>query len=150
MGNEQSDINMFRLVGNVGLVRPAATPGGRCIVNFTVATHYPVWNSLLKQRREETEWHDLIAFDDVAMRLKKEIDKGVRVEVTGYLRTRHWKDKNNNLKHWRRELIVQDFQVLPRHRVGAEREAPGASIPAEAADSDRHQPGADEVRVRVF
>jgi single-strand DNA-binding protein len=150
MGNEDSDINMFRLVGNVGLVRPAATPGGRQIVNFTVATHYPVWDSLRKQRREETEWHDLVAFDEVAARLKQEIDKGVRVEVTGYLRTRQWEDKNNNLKHWRRELIVQEFKVLPRHRAKVEPMPAEASIPEQDADSGAHQPGADEVRVRVF
>jgi single-strand DNA-binding protein len=146
MADEDNDINSFRLVGNVGLLRPAATPGGLELLNFTVATHYTVWDSSAGKRKEETEWHDVVAFAEIAAHMQQHLTKGTRVEVTGYLRTRNWEDKANGLKHWRRELVAQGFRVLKR---GLE-----VSVPAQADAAISHdeirESRATGPRVRVF
>lgn len=146
MGDEGSDINSFRLVGNVGLMRPAVTPGGLELLNFSVATHYTVWDAGAGKRKEETEWHDVVAFAEIAARLRQQLTKGTRVEVSGYLRTRSWEDKANGVRHWRRELVAQEFRVLKR---GLEVPMPAAANGPPPAEELREERPA-VARIRVF
>jgi len=147
MADEDSDINSFRLMGNVGLMRPATTPGGLELLNFTVATHYTVWDASAAKRREETEWHDVVAFGSIAARMQQCLTKGTRVQVTGYLRTRSWEDRTNGVKHWRRELVAQDFQVIKRGlEIPMRPQADTAPLPR----AESHDEPAAGPRVRLF
>jgi len=146
MAEDERDINSFRLVGNVGLLRPATTPGGLELLTFTVATHYAAWDSHAGKCKEETEWHDVVAFSEVATSLQQHLSKGTRVEVTGYLRTRTWEDRGSGEKHYRRELVAQDFRVIKR---GLASSAPSVEPPVVTSNEVR-QDLADAPRVRLF
>lgn len=146
MADDDTDINSFRLVGNVGLLRPAATPRGLELLNFTVATHYTVFDPAAGKRKEETEWHDVVAFGETATRMQQCLMKGTRIEVTGYLRTRSWEDRSNGGKHWRRELVAQDFRVLKR---GLEVPMPAETELATAPQQDPSDPCTGS-RVHLF
>lgn len=146
MAEAESDVNSFRLVGNVGLLRPATTPGGLELLTFTIATHYSTWDAHAGKRKEETEWHDVVAFAELAARLKQHLSKGTRVEVTGYLRTRTWEDRGSGEKRYRRELVAQDFQVIMR---GLASSTPCLEAPPLPTNEVR-QDGTASLRVRLF
>ena len=83
---------------------------------------------------EKTEWHDVVAFDDLAARIRSSVDKGSRVRVTGYMRTKKWDDKKTGQVHFKHELVALDIEVKqrltgrshpgPRARLGPKRQHP--------------------------
>ena len=104
-------INKVILVGNLGKdpeVRNAQN--GTKIVNFTLATS-ETWNDKASgERKERTEWHRVVVFNeriaDVAERFLK---KGRKVYVEGSLQTRKWKDQSGQEKYTT-EVVIDRFR----------------------------------------
>ena len=114
-----ADINRFELLGFVGRLRAAATPSGREVANFSVATHRLMREPESRQLIERTEWHDVVAFDELAAQVRQSVQKGSRIRVSGYLRTRSWIDRRTQEKQFKRELVALELAVLvPRSAVG--------------------------------
>src|SRR6202140_2509294 len=89
-------VNKVILIGNLGKdpeIRNAQA--GDKIVSFTLATS-ETWNDRASgERKERTEWHRVVVFNervaDVAERFLK---KGAKIYVEGSLQTRKWTDKS--------------------------------------------------------
>ena len=109
-----SDVNLFKILGFVGRVRAAATPTGREVANFCVATHRLVREPETQRLVEHTEWHDVVAFDDLAATVRNTIRTGTRVQVAGYMRTRRWTDRKKEITHFKHELVATDLEVTAR------------------------------------
>jgi primosomal replication protein N len=88
-------VNKVILVGNLGKDPEVHnTPAGSKIVSFTLATS-EIWNDKASvERKERTEWHRIVVFNeqiaDIAERFLK---KGAKVYVEGQLQTRKWTDQ---------------------------------------------------------
>lgn len=117
-------INKAIIVGN--LTRDPEmkyTPNGRAVANFGVATNRR-WTTNGEQR-EETEFHNVVAWGKLAEICSQLLKKGRKVYIEGRLRTRNWEDKNG-VKHYRTEIVALDMLVLDRRpeglsdKVGAE------------------------------
>ena len=104
-------VNKVILVGNLGKdpeVRNASS--GSKIVNFNLATS-ETWNDKASgERKEKTEWHRIVIFNerlgDVAERFLK---KGQKVYIEGTLQTRKWTDQQGQEKYTT-EVVLDRFR----------------------------------------
>jgi single-strand DNA-binding protein len=111
-------LNKVMLIGNVGkdpdvryLESNPQNPGGNAkVASFPLATseRYRDRNGEL---RENTEWHNIVAWRNSADVAEKYIRKGTQVFVEGRLRTRQWTDQTGN-KRYTTEVVVDSLQLL--------------------------------------
>lgn len=104
-------VNKVILIGNLGKdpeVRYA--PDGTKIVNLTVATNESWKDKQTGERKDKTEWHRVVVFNDkLADIAEKYLKKGGKVFLEGQLQTRKWQD-NSGVEKYTTEI------VLPRYR----------------------------------
>jgi len=105
-------VNKVILVGNLGRdpeVRNAQD--GSKIVNFTMATSETWRDKATGERKDRTEWHRIVVFNerlaDVAAQYLK---KGMKVYVEGQLQTRKWTDKESGQEKYTTEVVLQRFR----------------------------------------
>ncbi|WP_215755068.1 single-stranded DNA-binding protein [Acetobacter sp. P5B1] len=104
-------VNKVILVGNLGKdPEVRTTQSGQKIVSFSVATS-DTWNDRASgERRERTEWHRVVVFNDklgeVAERFLR---KGRKVYLEGALQTRKWADQSGQ-ERYTTEVIVERFR----------------------------------------
>jgi single-strand DNA-binding protein len=104
-------VNKVILVGNLGKDPEVRnTQAGSKIVNFTLATSES-WNDRASgERKERTEWHRVVIFNerlaDVAERFLR---KGRKVYVEGALETRKWTDQSGQEKYTT-EVVLRNFR----------------------------------------
>jgi single-strand DNA-binding protein len=104
-------VNKVILVGNLGKdPEIRTTQSGSKIVNFTLATS-DTWNDKASgERKERTEWHRVVIFNerlgDVAERFLR---KGRKVYVEGSLQTRKWTDQSGQEKYTT-EIVIDRFR----------------------------------------
>ena len=119
-------LNKVMLIGNVGrdpeiryLDGNNPNQGATKVAQFTVATteRYRDRNGEL---RENTEWHNIVAWRNSADVAEKFIRKGTQVYIEGKLRTRSWTDQTGN-KRYTTEVAVDNLQLL-----GKRNDNPGA------------------------
>ncbi len=108
-------LNKVMIIGHVGREPEMRyTPSGRPVTSFSVATSRS-WTSAEGERREETEWFNVVAWGNLAEICKTHLSKSQQVYVEGRLQTRGWEDKNGN-KHFRTELVANEMILLGDRR----------------------------------
>lgn len=109
-----SYLNKAMLIGRVGQNPDVKTINeqGRKAAQFSLATteRYKDRNGEVK---EQTEWHNIVAFDKTAELIEKFVAKGMLLYVEGKLRTRSWDDQNGN-KRYVTEVLVNTIQFLEK------------------------------------
>jgi len=90
------------------------TPSGRPVTSFSVATSR-TWVSSEGERREETEWFNVVAWGNLAEICKAHLTKNQQVYVEGRLQTRGWEDETGK-KHFRTELVANEMILLGDRR----------------------------------
>ena len=107
-------LNKVMLIGNVGRdpeVRylDGNSPNAK-VATFTLATteRYRDRNGEL---RENTEWHNIVAWRSTADVVEKFVKKGTQLYIEGRLRTRSWDDQSGN-KKYTTEVIADNLQLL--------------------------------------
>jgi len=118
-------VNKVILVGNLGKDPEVRnTQSGSKIVNLTVATS-ETWNDRQSgERKERTEWHRVVIFNDrlgdVAERFLR---KGRKVYLEGELRTRKWTDQSGQ-ERYTTEVTIDRFRgelvLLDSNRSGSD------------------------------
>ena len=111
-------VNKVILVGNLGRdpeVRNAQD--GTKIVNFTMATSETWRDKATGERKDRTEWHRIVIFNDrLADVATQYLKKGMKVYVEGQLQTRKWTDKESGQEKYTTEVVISrfkgDFQML--------------------------------------
>lgn len=104
-------VNKVILVGNLGKdpdVR--TTQQGTKIVNLTLATS-DSWNDKQTgERRENTEWHRIVIFNErLADVADKYLRKGRKIFVEGFLKTRKWND-SQGVERYTTEVVLDRFR----------------------------------------
>ncbi len=108
-------LNKVMIMGNLGRSPEMRyTPSGRPVTTFSVATNRS-WVNAAGERREETEWFNVVAWGNLAEICKQHLTKGQHVYVEGRLQTRAWEDQNGK-KHYRTELVANEMIMLDGHR----------------------------------
>ena len=104
-------VNKVILVGNVGKDPEVRTSqDGSKIVNFSLATSES-WNDRASgERKERTEWHRVVVFNDrIGDVVEKYVRKGSKVYVEGALQTRKWTDPAGVEKYFV-EVVISKFR----------------------------------------
>jgi len=107
------------------------TPSGRPVTSFNVATTRS-WNSPDGERREETEWFNVVAWGNLAEICKQYLNKGQQVYGEGRLQPRRWEDQEGK-KHFTTEVVANEMIMLgdrPARNTG-ESAAPSHEPPME-------------------
>lgn len=103
-------VNKVILVGNLGRDPEVRhTNDGRPIVNLSVATSETWRDRTSGERREKTEWHRVVIFDEKVCEVaQKYLNKGSTVYLEGNLQTRKWTDQQG-VEKYTTEVVLQRF-----------------------------------------
>lgn len=122
-------LNRAQVIGN--LTRDPevrTTPTGQTVASFGVATNRS-WTDAQGQKKEEVEFHNIVAWGKLAGICQQYLARGRRVYVEGRIRTREWQG-NDGVKRNRTEIIVENMIMLDRPpQGGAPIAAPAATLP---------------------
>lgn len=104
-------LNKVMLIGNLGADPELRyTQSGVGVASFRIATSRR-WKDKEGQQQEQTEWHNIVAWDRLGEVCNEYLHKGSRVYVEGRLQTRKWQDQNGN-DRWTTEIVATDVQFL--------------------------------------
>jgi single-strand DNA-binding protein len=103
-------VNKVILIGNLGKDPDVRrTQDGRPIVNLSVATSESWRDKATGERREKTEWHRVVIFNEGLCRVAEQyLKKGAKVYLEGSLQTRKWQDQSGQDKYTT-EVVLQGF-----------------------------------------
>lgn len=104
-------VNKVILVGNLGKDPESQSfaNGGRA-VKFSVATSESWKDKASGDRKEKTEWHNVVIFNDrLGEVAEKYLKKGSKVYLEGALQSRKWQD-NSGQDRYTTEVVLQRFQ----------------------------------------
>ncbi|MBQ0044028.1 MAG: single-stranded DNA-binding protein [Bacteroidales bacterium] len=121
-------LNKAMLIGNVGKdpeVRylEQNSPNSAKVASFTLATTER-FRDRNGETRENTEWHNVVAWRSNADVVEKFVKKGTQLYVEGRIRSRSW-DGQDGTKHYITEIVADTIQLL-----GNRRDNPGADAAA--------------------
>jgi single-strand DNA-binding protein len=104
-------VNKVILIGNLGRDPEVRhTQDGKPIVNMSVATSEQWRDRGTGERRERTEWHRVVIFNErLAEVAQKYLRKGSKVYLEGQLQTRKWQDQSGQDKYTT-EVVLQNFR----------------------------------------
>lgn len=105
-----------------------ALPSGQSVVSFGIATNR-VWYDQERQKKEETQFHNIVAFGKLADTVSQYVTKGSLILVEGRIQYRSWDDKDGQ-KRYKTEIVAEGLQLGPR--------AQGVSSSSQGSSSAKH------------
>lgn len=102
-------INKVILIGNLGAdPEIRSMQDGRPVCNLRVATSENWKDKSSGERRERTEWHRVVIFNEGLCRIAEQyLKKGSKVYLEGQLQTRKWEKDGQD--HYSTEVVLQGF-----------------------------------------
>ncbi len=103
-------VNKVILIGNLGAdPEIRRTQDGRPVANLRVATSDSWRDKTTGERREKTEWHRVVIFNEGLCKIVEQyLKKGAKVYLEGALQTRKWTDKEGQ-ERYSTEVVLQGF-----------------------------------------
>ena len=104
-------VNKVILIGNLGAdPEIRRTQDGRPVANLRVATSESWKDKTTGERREKTEWHRVVIFNENLCRIAEQyLKKGSKVYLEGALQTRKWQDQSGQ-DRYSTEIVLQGFR----------------------------------------
>jgi single-strand DNA-binding protein len=104
-------VNKVILVGNLGAdPEIRRTQDGRPIANLRLATSESWKDKTTGERREKTEWHRVVIFNENLCRIAEQyLKKGSKIYLEGALQTRKWQDQAGQ-DRYSTEVVLQGFR----------------------------------------
>jgi single-strand DNA-binding protein len=121
-------VNKVILVGNLGAdPEIRRTQDGRPIAHLRLATTDTWRDKTTGERRERTEWHRVVIFNEALAKVAEQyLKKGAKVYVEGQLQTKKWQDQQGQ-DRYTTEVVLQGFssQLTMLDRAGGSGSAGG-------------------------
>ena len=106
-----SGVNKVILVGRVGKDPEIKTlTSGNMVANFSLATSETFKDKNTGEKKETTEWHNLVLWGKTAELAGKYVHKGDQLYVEGKITTRSW--EKDGIKRYTTEIVVNAMQFL--------------------------------------
>jgi single-strand DNA-binding protein len=121
-------VNKVILIGNLGAdPEVRRLNSGDQVVNFRVATSETWRDKASGERKERTEWHNVVIFNENLGKVAEHYcKKGTKVYLEGQLQTRKWQDQSG-ADRYTTEVVLQRFrgelQLLDSRGGGADRQS---------------------------
>lgn len=123
-------LNKVELIGNVTKdVELRYTPQGTAVCTFSIATNRQ-WTTDQGEKKEDAEFHRIVAWNKMAELCGQLITKGRKVYVEGRLQTRKWTDQATGTDRFMTEVVISDMILLDSR--GASGGADFSDIPDDA------------------
>lgn len=107
------NLNKAFIIGNLTRDPELKTlPSGTAVTTFGVATNR-TWKDQSGQKKEETQFHNIVAFGRQAEIASQYLNKGSMVMIEGRIQTRNW-DAQDGTKRYRTEIVTERLQLGPR------------------------------------
>ncbi len=143
------DLNKVMIIGR--LTRDPevrTTPSGANVVSFSVATSFN-WTDQAGQKKEQTEFHNVVAWRKLADIVGQYLKKGSQVYLEGRLQTTSWDDKTSGQKRYRTEIVVDNMIMLGRPGAGSGSSAPAQSMPNQTNLTQQPEPKSDLPDIQI-
>lgn len=148
-------VNKVILIGNLGRDPEVRTLNdGSPVVTLSLATSENWKDKASGERRERTEWHRVVIFNEnLAKVAENYLKKGAKVYIEGQLQTRKWTDKDGNekyttevvLQRYRGDLTMLDAKGEGGGSFAADNSAPPASEGGDASGGGKDSDFDDEI-----
>lgn len=104
-------VNKVILVGNLGADPDVKRmSSGDPVVNLSVATSESWRDKSSGERRDRTEWHRVVIFNEQLAKVAEQyLKKGAKVYLEGQLQTRKWQDQNG-VDKYTTEIVLQRYR----------------------------------------
>ncbi|SHF79971.1 single-strand binding protein [Salegentibacter echinorum] len=103
--------NKVQLIGHVGQEPEIVNlESGKKLAKFSIATNESYTNGG-GERKENTHWHNIIAWGKTAELVEKYVNKGKQLGIEGRLTNRSWDDKNG-AKRYITEVVCNELLLL--------------------------------------
>lgn len=107
-------VNKVILIGNLGKdPEIRRLENGAVVASFSIATSESFTDKNSGEKKEITDWHDIVLWRGLAEIAEKYIRKGTKIYVEGKLKKRSWQDKEGNTKY-NTEVIGEELTILSR------------------------------------
>jgi len=106
------DLNKVMIIGRLTRdpeIRSTST--GKNVASFAVATGF-TWTDQSGQKKEQTEFHNVIAWGKLADIIGQYLKKGKQVYIEGRLQTSSWDDKTDGKKRYKTEIVAENMIML--------------------------------------
>lgn len=112
-------VNKVILIGNLGKDPEIRyLESGVSVARFSIATSETYTDKTTGEKREITDWHNIVAWRGLAKITETYLKKGMKVYIEGKLKTRSWQDENNQIKY-ATEVVADQMTMLSRAESGA-------------------------------
>lgn len=119
-------VNKVILIGNLGRdPEVRRLENGAVVANFPLATSETFVDKQSGERRETTDWHNIVLWRGLAEVAEKYARKGTKVYIEGKLKNRQWTDQNGNTRYTTEVLADEMTLLTPR----SENERPADNTP---------------------
>ena len=106
-----SGVNKVILVGRLGKDPEVRNlENGAVVANFSIATTETYKDRTTGERKEITEWHNIVLWRGIAEVAQKYLHKGDMVYIEGKLRTRSW--EKDNVTRYTTEIVGDQMTML--------------------------------------
>ena len=110
-------LNKIMVIGNLGAdPEMRYTPNGNPVTSFSIATGRS-WTSSDGERKEETEWFRVVAWNQLAELCNQYLSKGRSAYVEGRLQSRTWETQEGQSR-FKNEIIANQVLFLDRAPTG--------------------------------
>lgn len=107
-------VNKVILIGNLGKdPEVRRLENGAIVANFSIATSETYTDKTTGERRENTDWHNIVVWRGLAEIVEKYVRKGTKVYIEGKLKTRSYQDKDNQTRYVT-EVLAEEITMLSR------------------------------------
>ncbi len=107
-----SSLNKVQLIGRLGKdVDTRYMPNGECVANFSVATSEKWKDKQTGESKEQTEWHNVVAFRKTAEVCAQYLKKGMLIYCEGKLKTEKYTDKHG-IEKYTTKIVIEVMQML--------------------------------------
>jgi single-strand DNA-binding protein len=137
-----SGVNKVILLGRLGKDPEARTlESGVMVVNFTLATSEVYKDRVTGERKEITDWHNIVLWRGLAETASKYLHKGDQVYIEGKMRTRSW--EKDNITRYTTEVIADNMSLISGNKNGGGGNYERQPSSANAGTSDDFKPSND-------
>lgn len=122
-------VNKVILIGNLGKdPEVRRLENGAVVASFSLATSETYVDKNTGERRDTTDWHNIVCWRGLAEIAEKYIHKGTKIYVEGKLKTRSWQDREGNTRYTT-EVLAEEMTILSRPENAGDRNQTNQAAP---------------------